>query len=66
MQICSILTVEAVRLLVILPWFAFLFTTIASVLMSEAASRIYRLEAGGDSELINKGSTTSNANPDVA
>ncbi|KAF8699457.1 hypothetical protein AX14_000947 [Amanita brunnescens Koide BX004] len=54
------------RLLAILPWFAFLFTTIASVLLFVAASRIYRLEASRDSDLINKGSTTSNANPDVA
>ena len=41
------------------------FTTIAPVFLFVAASRISRLKAGGDSQLTNKGPTTSNANPDV-
>ena len=51
----------AVRLLAILPWFALLFATIASVMLFVAASRVRRLEAGGDSDFTNKASATSNA-----
>lgn len=63
MHIQSILTVGAVRLVAILPWFSLLFATIASVMLFVAASRVSRLEASGDS---NKASVTSNANPDIA
>jgi hypothetical protein len=57
------LRMGAVRLVAILPWFSFIFATIASVMLFVAASRVSRLEASGDS---NKASATSNADPDIA
>ncbi|KAK2459965.1 hypothetical protein APHAL10511_007971 [Amanita phalloides] len=46
--------IHFLRLAAILPWFAFLFSVITSIMLFVAASRVYDLDASDDAEITKK------------